>query len=267
MENPPPPLKSAFSLVELSIVLVILGLLTGGILAGQSLIRAAELRSVSSDIQRYITATSAFRDKYFSLPGDMTNAISFWGTDATSCPNGGGATGTCNGNGDGIIGAALVTSCENQEYWRQLSLAGLIEGKYTPNTATGCYAAMTFGSQIPKTRLGDGAVTMAFLGTVVASGVYPGNAFYPGSYGNAFVVGTYNTVNVNYLTVGYLLRPEEAWNIDTKLDDGKPGYGIVTVPIPGAYNGNCATSATASAADYSLTVTSVACPLIVKSGY
>lgn len=59
----------AFSLVELSIVLVILGLLTGGILAGQSLIRAAELRAVSTEYSRYITATQSFRDKYFAVPG------------------------------------------------------------------------------------------------------------------------------------------------------------------------------------------------------
>ena len=68
---------SAFSLVELSIVLVILGLLVGGVLSGQSLIRAAELRSVTTEYSRYTTAISSFRDKYFALPGDMSNATSF----------------------------------------------------------------------------------------------------------------------------------------------------------------------------------------------
>ena len=72
--------RSAFSLVELSIVLVILGLLTGGILSGQSLIRAAELRSVTTEYSRYTAATYSFRDKYFALPGDMSNAESFWGS-------------------------------------------------------------------------------------------------------------------------------------------------------------------------------------------
>lgn len=67
-----------FSLVELSIVLVILGLLTGGILAGQSLIRASELRSVSTELQRYSSAIYSFRDQYMALPGDMLNATSFW---------------------------------------------------------------------------------------------------------------------------------------------------------------------------------------------
>ena len=73
------PNKKAFSLVELSIVLVILGLLVGGILSGQSLIRAAQLRSVTADYTRFVTAVNTFRDKYFALPGDMTNAQSVWG--------------------------------------------------------------------------------------------------------------------------------------------------------------------------------------------
>src|SRR3569833_319215 len=72
-------LKAAFTLVELSIVLVILGLLDGGVHTGQSLIRAAELRSVTTQYQRFLTAVQTFRDKYFALPGDMTNAHSYWG--------------------------------------------------------------------------------------------------------------------------------------------------------------------------------------------
>jgi prepilin-type N-terminal cleavage/methylation domain-containing protein len=60
--------SSAFSLVELSIVLVILGLLVGGVLSGQSLIRAAALRSVTNDYSRYSAAVNTFKDKYFPAP-------------------------------------------------------------------------------------------------------------------------------------------------------------------------------------------------------
>ena len=98
----------AFSLVELSIVLVILGLLVGGILGGQSLIRAAELRSVAVDKDKFTTAINAFRVKYSAIPGDMTNATDYWGTFSTdniTCaydlhPG----TQTCNGNGNAKVG-------------------------------------------------------------------------------------------------------------------------------------------------------------------
>src|ERR1700712_5143764 len=97
--------QHGFSLVELSIVLVILGLLVGGVLSGQSLIRAAELRSVTTEYQRYTTAVGTFRDKYFALPGDMNNAASFGWKDGagSSVANGDGngqvnSTGTANTN-------------------------------------------------------------------------------------------------------------------------------------------------------------------------
>ena len=114
------PSSFAFSLVELSIVLVILGLLVGSVLSGQALVRAAELRSVTTDYQRYTTAIRTFRDKYFALPGDMNNATTIW-------------TGTTNGNADGMVGqtgcGALQT--ENVSAWQQLAYANLIAGSYT----------------------------------------------------------------------------------------------------------------------------------------
>ena len=59
-------LRQGFSLVELSIVLVILGLLVGGVLSGQSLIRASELRKYTTSADKYKTAILSFRDKYFA---------------------------------------------------------------------------------------------------------------------------------------------------------------------------------------------------------
>src|SRR4051812_28937287 len=110
-------LRAGFTLVELSIVLVILGLLVGGVLTGQSLIRAAELRAITTEQNRYVTATHTFRDKYFALPGDMTNATAYWGTSG-NCPGlaaqGNTTPATCNGNGDGKISGNLnATSSED----------------------------------------------------------------------------------------------------------------------------------------------------------
>lgn len=138
----------AFSLVELSIVLVILGLLVGGILAGQSLIHAAELRKMSAFITNTRTAHNAFKDRYFALPGDFDNATGVWGRSNASdwhstCsaqPGTPSATGTCNGDGNGWV-------TESQGYWEHLKLAGLIEfpvnlGQYARTTLPGANGGM-----------------------------------------------------------------------------------------------------------------------------
>jgi prepilin-type N-terminal cleavage/methylation domain-containing protein len=99
--------RHAFSLVELSIVLVILGLLAGGVISGQSLIRAAELQSISTDYARYMTAALTFQDKYFTIPGDMPNATKFWSErvaghagDLTYHQTINTTNGTCDGDGN-----------------------------------------------------------------------------------------------------------------------------------------------------------------------
>ena len=74
-----PPASKGFSLVEMAIVIDIIGLLVGGVLAGQNLMRAAEIRSIIEEEQRILGAVQAFQDKYAALPGDMSNATSVWG--------------------------------------------------------------------------------------------------------------------------------------------------------------------------------------------
>ena len=218
--------ESGFSLVELSIVLVILGLLVGGILSGQSLIQAAELRAVTSEFQRYATATQAFRDKYFFIPGDMNNATSFWGKSATYCNGDTGtatAAGTCNGNGDGLftIGSGGGnSSSEYLQFWHQLELAGLIEGTYTGASSAGGWISSTAGVNVPKSKLNNGAwaienPTWSEMGDSITFFTKMGNSFMFG----AIVSGA--------SPYGPLLTPQNAWNIDMKLDDGKPGYGKI----------------------------------------
>jgi len=218
--------RGAFSLVELSIVLVILGLLTGGILAGQSLIRAAELRAVTTEFNRWVTATHTFRDKYLALPGDMTNATAFWGKDNTLCSGDTGTTavpGTCNGNGNSQIGvgaAAAGSTGEMFRYWQQLALAGLIEGTYSGANA-GDADTTSIGVNVPASRISSSGWTMIY-GTIIISG---GSFFDPSNYpANVYFFGQQRTLEP---TTNPILKAEEAWNMDTKMDDGKPGRGKV----------------------------------------
>lgn len=215
----------AFSLVELSIVLVILGLLVGGILAGQSLIRAAQVRSILSQQQTYRTAINTFRDKYFALPGDMANATSVWGSvggtgsDAT-CQNT-VATGapTCNGNGNGLIDVSVVSPTdEGYRNWQHLSNAGLIEGRYT---GTRDAAGSVPGLNIPATRFTNVGWNMLTIGVQAGNA----NTFTATDYGNT--LSTYALYGFASTAGSFPFKPEEAWNMDSKVDDGLPVTGSV----------------------------------------
>ncbi len=255
--------QSGFSLVELSIVLVILGLLTGGILAGQSLIRAAEMRSVIAQSSQYITAVGTFRDKYFALPGDMPNATSFWGRADGVAGNGQCAapltdtnTGapTCNGDGNGQI--ALATTNEYRRVWEHLSASGLIEGSYT-----GITTLPTIGVNVPATKLTNVGISLYHQ-----VDNYTDVNHWPMPYRNIFTFGTAPASATHTAHAAFL--PEEAWNLDTKLDDGRPGYGRVwnfkntSTATPG-----CVDSDTQATASYALTNTNKLCMIGITSGY
>jgi len=259
--------NKGFSLIELSIVLVILGLLTGGILAGQSLIRAAEIRSVSAEYSRYVTAMGTFRDKYFAFPGDMNNAVSFW-TAASACPGvaGTASTGVCNGDGNGMLGTTTSSSNEIFGAWEHLAMAGLVEGSYTGNTthaSTASSPTSTFGVNIPRSKVGNAGWSVYYISQTLISNT----SFFDGNYGNILFFGGVSGSNVAFEPI---LKPEEAWNIDTKLDDGKPAIGIVrTREVDGAACTDLASSASVSlaASAYLLTNTANACSLIMLTGY
>ncbi len=251
--------QSGFSLVELSIVLVILGLLTGGILAGQSLIRAAELRSVSAQLQQNMTLFYSFRDKYFALPGDMTNATAFWGEAGTgsysgACPGTNADpstdTGTCDGNGDGRL-APSTNSVEQFRAWQHLANAGMIEGSYTGVQGPAGNIDGDAGDNVPRGKLSNSGFSVDYIPSLHAS-------YYPAlTAKNIMRFGADAPSSNNNPPVGQIFTSEEAWNIDTKLDDGRPGYGKVIVNN----NSNCATTTTDSTAEYALSVNVVSCHL------
>lgn len=249
--------KTGFSLVELSIVLVILGLLTGGILGGQSLIHAAELRSITKEYETFQTAINTFKDKYFAVPGDMRNATDFWGYADTSGSGGecgdpaadtGTGTETCNGTGNGRVADFFQgEDYEWYRFWQHLSNAGLITGNYT---GVGTGSPSVLGTNVPASKFGGVGWIMAHIGN------YPGDGdAYQADYGSEFIVGAPDGWNVS----GPAFSPEEAWNIDTKVDDGIPGTGKVIIY-------HWAECSTATAADevtepYDLSVTGAVCTI------
>lgn len=188
--------KSGFSLVELAIVLVIIGLIVGGILTGQDLIKASELNAVISEHNKYSTAVNTFSLKYNGLPGDLKNATSYW-TSATA-----------NGDNDGLI----ETVNEAFRGWQHLSLAGIIPGSY-PGTHTG-------NTAVPGTN-------------VPASSFTPGGwGFYHNPSPWSMSLSRKNRVFIGGQTTGdqptnSLFTPAEAYSIDGKVDDSLAGNGTV----------------------------------------
>lgn len=233
--------KAGFTLIELSIVLVIIGLIIGGVLVGRDMIKAAELRSVITDVERYKTAVNTFRGKYNCLPGDCANATDFFGI-AIVCPDGLGR-GTCNGNSDGVIylfTTGLATyNFENFRAWQQLGYAGLIGAHLTGAGVTidGQVEDNVIGVNVPASRIAHSGYAM--IGC--AAFAQTAGTWYPGSSQgtNCFTFGDTTRYdagvlddngNTHYSVLGPALTPTEAMSLDMKADDGLPATGAITAP-------------------------------------
>lgn len=233
--------QDGFSLIELSIVLVITGLLIGGVLVGQTLVKAAELRAVTTEFQQWQTAMNVFRQKYSHLPGDFDEATQFW-------------SGTANGNGNERITAGELPD-EDEElflFWQHLSLAGMIPDVYSGVAGSGGTAHVIPGENAPESRYGGGWTATTREG---GSG-----ARYDYEYYNVFLIGA---ASASSLPQNKLFPPEDAWNIDAKFDDGKPGTGNVIA----LYWSVCAnsTSNTDYEKDYALDDPSIQCALYFRN--
>lgn len=241
-------MKQGFSLVELSIVLVVLGLLTGGILTGQNLIRAAEIRSITSQRSSFQTAMNSFRDKYMALPGDLSNASEFWAA-------------AVSGNGNSQIEPATADGGDGEifGFWEQLALGGFIEGSYTGTSGDGGPGLQDaiIGTNVPEANIGNAGWSVYYLGSVDAAD----SDFFPGSYDHVFLVGN---KTVNDLTTSAIITPDEAWNIDKKLDDANPQTGKVRAleNLSAADNSACSNTTTER---YSLDNTDQACTLVFSA--
>jgi len=125
--------QKGFTLVEIAIVLVIIGLLLGGVLKGQELITQAKIRNVANDLNGMSAAIYGYQDRYKKFPGDDDDAAGRWGTTTTT-----------SGNGNGQVGLAItaVLDCagtdkgaENCLFWQHLRLSGFVGGDTSKTNA------------------------------------------------------------------------------------------------------------------------------------
>jgi prepilin-type N-terminal cleavage/methylation domain-containing protein len=199
--------ESGFTLVEIAIVLVIIGLLLGGILKGQEMITQAKIKNIINDFNGVTAAVNSYQDRYRAMPGDDLTAATRW-------------AGAVSGNGDGIIGvapgptsckynavmvAAPTTTMECNLFWWHLRLAGFVPG-----------AVSGIGSGIQPPNAVNGIIGvqqggLGFTSNIVCSSNMPDKI---------------------------------AISVDTQMDDGTPGAGEIRADLQTLPNPNVPTTST-----------------------
>ncbi|MGV3582717.1 MAG: prepilin-type N-terminal cleavage/methylation domain-containing protein [Methylophilus sp.] len=112
--------QAGFTLIELAIVLVIIGLLLGGVLRGQELINSAKVKNLASDFRNIPVYVYGYQDKYRSLPGDDKAADSHVGVTAAQVGDG-------NGTIEGNWNSSTATE-ESALFWLHVRKAGFAPG-------------------------------------------------------------------------------------------------------------------------------------------
>lgn len=216
--------NAAFTLVELAIVLVIIGLIAGGILVGRELVSAAEVRAQLSQIEKIKTATKIFYDKTGYLPGDIPDPVaSSFGLAARGTARG-------QGDGDGLITGSNGSSRQNffqvngeaGLFWVDLSALALIEGNFNTATAT---ANPTFN---------EGTFTATYLPTAAVGN--DSSVFVSASHD--YMYNYITVLRVRVVTSGRVssfarsMTAGQAYAMDSKMDDGIPSTGLVLAAYP-----------------------------------
>lgn len=236
--------KSGFSLVELSIVIVIIGLLIAGVAVGTSMIKQARLKSVIQDLQKYQAAYNNFYDAFGEIPGDMPVAFSYWDTKCA-------ATSTlCNGNANGVIDfTSDPNNNETNKAWNHLSQASMIEAGIVPVTST---LVTTIGTSAPLSKLPDAGYIM-ISGTNAAPFETSKNVLFVGKQAASTTL------------LNSSLSAQDAFSIDQKIDDA-----VVNGPFSGAttglvrsVDGNDATANACVTASFNYNITSTQTDLLV----
>ena len=189
-----------FSLTEISIVLVIIGLILAAVLGGKSLIAEAKLRATITEVEKLKVALNSFYAVYDAYPGDMGEASTFW-------------LGATNGDDNGKIEFKQGSVYEGYNAWQHLSYARILEKAYLGTQTTGL---ATTDSDIPASNIKGGGYFLDYgiHGISTHNVIVLGRPY-------SHVAGDAN------VKINSLLTPQQAFEIDAKIDDSNPENGTV----------------------------------------
>jgi prepilin-type N-terminal cleavage/methylation domain-containing protein len=211
------------TIAELAIVILIIGILLGIVSQGIKLRQASELRGFMSDVGGFRVAIEGFLEKYRDLPGDISDASSYWGAACdTTIAN-------CNGNGDGSIRFTASSTVLDEYYraWQHLNLAGFIEGSYTGLAGSTDNLSIP-GVNVPGTKRSKGGYVIMTRrsgdtgATDVAAATIPADL----PIGTLIRLAAFDDEGA-YALDDPIVTPAEAYAIDKKMDDGAPDAGKV----------------------------------------
>jgi prepilin-type N-terminal cleavage/methylation domain-containing protein len=211
------PGRGGFTLIEMSIVLVVIGLLVGGVLVGEHLIQAALVRAQITQIEKFNTAKNTFYGKYGYLPGDIPTGAQY------GFPASGGMEGEGDGNGliEGYQGngnganpcGCVDDSGEGIVFWVDLSMSGFIQDGMTTGTYT----------------------TVGFTITSYPATLFPAAKINSSAFVFAWSYQGYNYFSIhsgpNSSDIYQVVTPNQAYAIDSKIDDGFPTSGRVVAML------------------------------------
>lgn len=243
-----------FTLIEISIVLVLIAIIVGATMSATNLIGASKLKTVITDGKEYHQAYDMFKERFKFPPGDFSGASKYWGLDCDGATSG---DNVCDGGGnyeinDGLAAAGnpfqTLDSTESIVAWKHLVKADLIAGSYTglegsPATCSGNYSCIEVGENAPKAKYGDG---VGFYLVTDSAGTE-----------TAIIAGKNNHTGWNSSP---FLSAKDSQYIDRKIDDEVPDSGYFRAKSITGYtiSGGGCTSGSA----YVLTSTAEVCGAI-----
>jgi len=156
--------EAGFTLVEIAIVLVIIGLLLGGILKGQEMITQARIKNAINDFNGITVAVTSYQDRYRFLPGDDPGANARWTVQAPS-----------SGNGDGVVTGLYndaTATVESHLFWQHLRIAGFVPG-LTTGAGSGTNPPNAVGGIVGVENAVTPGAGLGFTGLIACSSNIP----------------------------------------------------------------------------------------------